>query len=380
MINFVEVTKNYGNNHSDVLKNINMTIPKGNIVVLIGPSGCGKTTMLKMINRLVSTSSGNILINGINNKDYDPITLRRSMGYVIQQIGLFPHMTVRENIEIISKLEKRNINEINYRTIELMNMVGLDPEEYLDRYPTQLSGGQLQRIGVARAFARDPEIILMDEPFSAVDPITRSQLQDELLFLQSKVNKTVVFVTHDMDEAMKLADLICILNEGAIVQYDTPEQIMRNPANDYVSQFVGKHRIWDNPSYIKASDIMLTDVFAVPERLRTVKALQLMTEKHVNSALVVNNRRVFKGYVLAADIQHLSNRSDMVIEVAKMPKGIASPESNLLDLLQMIKENEVSVVPVVDENGILRGIITNSILVTAMSRHYMEEVENEQHN
>ena len=380
MINFVEVTKNYGNNHSDVLKNINMTIPKGNIVVLIGPSGCGKTTMLKMINRLVSTSSGNILINGINNKDYDPITLRRSMGYVIQQIGLFPHMTVRENIEIISKLEKRSINEINYRTIELMNMVGLDPEEYLDRYPTQLSGGQLQRIGVARAFARDPEIILMDEPFSAVDPITRSQLQDELLFLQSKVNKTVVFVTHDMDEAMKLADLICILNEGAIVQYDTPEQIMRNPANDYVSQFVGKHRIWDNPSYIKASDIMLTDVFAVPERLRTVKALQLMTEKHVNSALVVNNRRVFKGYVLAADIQHLSNRSDMVIEVAKMPKGIASPESNLLDLLQMIKENEVSVVPVVDENGILRGIITNSILVTAMSRHYMEEVENEQHN
>ena len=201
MIEFRNVSKSYKNNQ--VLQEINLTIYDGEIVVLIGPSGCGKTTTLKMINRLTSPSSGEILINGENILEKDPIALRRSMGYVIQQTGLFPHMTVRQNIEVIPRLEKRPSEEISQRTLKLMEMVDLNPAQYLDRYPIQLSGGQLQRVGVARAFATDPDIILMDEPFSALDPITRAGLQDALVSLQSRMKKTIVFVTHDMDEAVK---------------------------------------------------------------------------------------------------------------------------------------------------------------------------------
>ena len=214
MIEFRNVSKSYKNNQ--VLQDINFTIYDGEIVVLIGPSGCGKTTTLKMINRLIEPTAGEILINGENIMEKDPIALRRSMGYVIQQTGLFPHMTVRQNIEVIPRLEKRPAQEISRRTMALMEMVGLDPAQYLDRYPIQLSGGQLQRIGVARAFATDPDIILMDEPFSALDPITRSGLQDSLVSLQSKMKKTIVFVTHDMDEAVKIADRICIMYQGDI--------------------------------------------------------------------------------------------------------------------------------------------------------------------
>ena len=220
MIEFRNVSKSYKNNQ--VLQEINLTIYDGEIVVLIGPSGCGKTTTLKMINRLTSPSSGEILINGENILEKDPIALRRSMGYVIQQTGLFPHMTVRQNIEVIPRLEKRPSEEISQRTLKLMEMVDLNPAQYLDRYPIQLSGGQLQRVGVARAFATDPDIILMDEPFSALDPITRAGLQDALVSLQSRMKKTIVFVTHDMDEAVKIADRICIMYQGHILQYDKP--------------------------------------------------------------------------------------------------------------------------------------------------------------
>ena len=203
-------------------------------MAFIGESGCGKTTTLKMINRLIKPTGGRILINGDSIETKDIIELRRSMGYVIQQTGLFPHMTVKENIEIIPRSEKRDPKQISQKTGELMEMVGLNPLEYLDRYPTELSGGQQQRVGVARAFATDPEIILMDEPFSALDPITRSGLQDELINLQSQLKKTIVFVTHDMDEAIKIADKICIMKDGSILQYDTPENILKYPAKEFV--------------------------------------------------------------------------------------------------------------------------------------------------
>ena len=289
MIQFEKVSKKYRGMQEDVVKDISFTIPSGEIVVLIGPSGCGKTTCLKMINRLIRLTSGKILIDGKDIMEQDPIKLRRNMGYVIQQTGLFPHMTVKENIEVIPRLEKKDQHEIDERTEKLMKMVGLDADQFLDRYPTQLSGGQLQRVGVARAFATDPDIILMDEPFSALDPITRSQLQDELLFLQSKLKKTIVFVTHDMDEAVKIADRICIINGGRIVQYDTPEEIMKHPANEYVADFVGKNRIWSNPEYIRAEDIMLPDPLAVPQTLSAIHAIEQMREKHVTSAMVLDD-------------------------------------------------------------------------------------------
>lgn len=236
MIEFVDVNKNFGEYH--IIKNLSMKIEKGKITVIIGSSGCGKTTTLKMINKLIIPTSGKIYIDGEDISQKDTIKLRRNIGYVIQQTGLFPHMTVKENIELIAKIENIDKNKMNMRTRELMKMINLDYEKFSERYPLELSGGQQQRVGVARAFALDPAIILMDEPFSAVDPISRRQLQDELIAIQKKLEKTIVFVTHDIQEAVKIADKICLLNNGEIMQYDTPENIVKNPKNDFVRKFV----------------------------------------------------------------------------------------------------------------------------------------------
>ena len=236
MIEFVDVNKNFGEYH--IIKNLSMKIEKGKITVIIGSSGCGKTTTLKMINKLIIPTSGKIYIDGEDISQKDTIKLRRNIGYVIQQTGLFPHMTVKENIELIAKIENIDKNKMNMRTRELMKMIKLDYEKFSERYPLELSGGQQQRVGVARAFALDPAIILMDEPFSAVDPISRRQLQDELVAIQKKLEKTIVFVTHDIQEAVKIADKICLLNNGEIMQYDTPENIIKNPKNDFVRKFV----------------------------------------------------------------------------------------------------------------------------------------------
>ena len=372
MIQFEKVSKKYRGMQEDVVKDISFTIPSGEIVVLIGPSGCGKTTCLKMINRLIRLTSGKILIDGKDIMEQDPIKLRRNMGYVIQQTGLFPHMTVKENIEVIPRLEKKDQHEIDERTEKLMKMVGLDADQFLDRYPTQLSGGQLQRVGVARAFATDPDIILMDEPFSALDPITRSQLQDELLFLQSKLKKTIVFVTHDMDEAVKIADRICIINGGRIVQYDTPEEIMKHPANEYVADFVGKNRIWSNPEYIRAEDIILPDPLAVHLTLSAIHAIEQMREKHVTSSMVLDDDSRFLGYVRAVDIQRSPDKTVPVSDLMKEAKVIAAPEDDLVKLLDLINTNEVQALPVVNRWGRLEGLITNSSLVTTMSRQYID--------
>ena len=375
MIKFENVSKSYKNTNDDVVKNISFEIAKGELVVLIGPSGCGKTTCLKMINRLEKISDGKIYINGKPNIDYDPIELRRSMGYVIQQIGLFPHMTIRDNIEIIQKLSDVDKDRINSRTYELMKMVSLDADEYLDRYPTQLSGGQLQRIGVARAFAMDPEIILMDEPFSALDPLTRTQLQDELLYIQSRIKKTIVFVTHDMNEAIKLADRICIMKEGQIVQYDTPENIMKNPVNDYVSNFVGRNRIWSNPRFIHAQDIMIEDPFVVPEELSLIHCIEQMRLKHVTSALVINQDNNLVGVINGEDIQKQSNKNVPVSSLCKYPDFVANEKENLIELINIFEKNHLSFIPIVNDQNRLKGIITKSSLVTTLSHQYIDEKE-----
>ena len=236
MIEFVNVCKKFKND--SVIDNLSMKIDENKITVFLGPSGCGKTTTLKMINKLVPITSGKIYINGEDIENQNPIELRRNIGYVIQQTGLFPHLTIKENIELIPKLTKMDMEKIEKKTRELMQMIGLDYETFKDKYPAQLSGGQQQRIGVARAFATDPKIILMDEPFSAIDPINRNQLQNELLKLQRTYNKTVVFVTHDIKEALKIADKICIMKEGKIAQYDTPKNITEHPINDFVKNFI----------------------------------------------------------------------------------------------------------------------------------------------
>lgn len=377
MIRFENVCKSYKNTNDEVVKNVSFEIEKGKLVVLIGPSGCGKTTCLKMINRLEKISSGKIFINEKSNEEYDPIELRRSMGYVIQQIGLFPHMTIRDNIEIIQRLSGIENEKIVSRTSDLMNMISLD-EDYLNRYPTQLSGGQLQRIGVARAFAMDPEIILMDEPFSALDPLTRTQLQDELIFIQNRIKKTIVFVTHDMNEAIKLADKICIMKNGSIVQYDTPENIMKYPKDDYVSNFVGRNRIWSNPKYIHARDIMIENPFVVPEEMPLIRCIEQMRIKHVTSAMVLDDNDDFIGIVKGKDVQSLINKEIPVKDVCEYPGVVAHEKDNLLDLISIFDREKLTYLPVLNDLNKLIGIITQSSLVTALSQQYMnsEEVNN----
>ncbi len=369
LIKFEGVRKNYKS--TEVLTDISFEVKKGELVVLIGSSGCGKTTTLKLINKLITPSAGRILIEGEDIAEKDTIEHRRNIGYVIQQIGLFPHMTVRENIEIVPKLMKLNIEEYSAKTKALLKMVGLDPEIYLDRYPIQLSGGQQQRIGVARAFAIDPDIILMDEPFSAVDPITRRQLQDELVNLQAKVKKTIVFVTHDMDEALKIGDKICIMQSGEIVQFDTPENILKNPINEFVSKFVGKNRIWNNPEYIRAKDIMITEPVTAYKEVSVIKVIENMRLRKVDRTLVIDESGIFLGHAKGSALSKVENKSAPVETVMKQPKVTATPYDSIVDLLEKVREFGVSAIPVIDDDKRLCGLITTATLVTTLGQQFV---------
>jgi osmoprotectant transport system ATP-binding protein len=238
-----DVSKRYPNQREPAIADLSLEIPAGEVCVLVGPSGSGKTTAMRLINRMIPLTSGDILLGGESVLKRDPTKLRREIGYVIQQIGLFPHLTVAENIATVPRLLGWDRERIDDRVQELLSLIGMDPAEIGPRYPAQLSGGQQQRIGVARALASDPPLMLMDEPFGAIDPITRSRLQDEFLNLQSQVRKTVVFVTHDIDEAIKMGDKIAILRQGGkLAQYGPPEEILTSPADDFVAEFVGADR------------------------------------------------------------------------------------------------------------------------------------------
>lgn len=238
MITFDNITKTFANGKTAV-HNLNIEIKQGEFFVFIGPSGCGKTTTLKMINQLIPQTEGDIFIDGKRNSDYDIYQLRWNIGYVLQQIALFPHMTIEENITVVPELKKWSKEKMQKKAYELLDMVGLDPKVYAERKPHQLSGGEQQRVGVIRALATEADIILMDEPFSALDPISRENLQNDLIDLMKRLHKTTVFVTHDMQEALKLADRICILRDGEVVQVGTPHELMHEPVNDFVRKFVG---------------------------------------------------------------------------------------------------------------------------------------------
>ncbi|WP_418223465.1 ABC transporter ATP-binding protein [Clostridium isatidis] len=371
MIEFRNVKKKYKKN--TVIDNFNLTIEKGKLVVLIGASGSGKTTLLKMINRLIPISDGQILINGKDIYKMDPIELRRSIGYVIQQTGLFPHMTVKENIEVIPRLIGMSIDEIERKTIELLNMVGLDPEIYSDRYPAELSGGQQQRVGVARAFAAGAEIILMDEPFSALDPITRAELQEELFNIQKEFNKTIVFVTHDMDEAINIADKICILQKGKIIQYDTPENILKNPAGDYVEEFIGKNKIWSKPEFIRAEDVMISKPISVSGSRNLLQAREIMRDKQVDSLLIVDKEKKLEGYITLEDIQNLKDKSLLIKDVMRKNPESVTENISLPDLLEIFNKLKRGYLPVCDKNRKLLGLITRSSLISVLSSQYIEQ-------
>ena len=372
MIELREVSKKYKNN--TILDDISLTIEDGKLITLIGESGCGKTTTLKMLNKLITPTSGEIYIDGKNIKDLNDIDLRRNMGYVIQQTGLFPHMTIKENIEIIAKTEKYSKEKIDKRIKEVLRMVGLK-EEMLDRYPSELSGGQQQRIGIARAFMTDPKIILMDEPFSALDPISRASLQEELLKIQSKLHKTIVFVTHDMDEAIKLADKIAIMEQGKLVQYDNPENILKHPANQFVENFVGKKRIWSQPTLIKVSDLMIEHPITGSPEYSIFYCLNKMKMMRIDSLMIVDEKGMFLGCLYAESLKDARTikkkaKDFMISDVITVRK-----EDSIIELVKIVKENRLANIPVVNIDGTLAGLITRSSLVTALSQQFLEEDE-----
>lgn len=371
MIEIKNIVKTAG--EKVILDDISLTIESGSFVVLIGPSGCGKTTTLKLLNKLIEPTSGEIYIDGKPISKEDPIKLRRNIGYVIQNIGLFPHLTIKENIELIPKLKgDKSEEEISETTERLIKMVGLDPDEFLYKYPTELSGGQQQRIGVIRAIATDADIILMDEPFSALDPITRTQLQEWLYELQQELKKTIIFVTHDMDEALKLADKICIMQGGKIQQYDTAENLLKHPANSFVKDFIGSDRLWSAPEYIKAKDIMIKDPVRAIETRTVIQAMEIMRTNKVDSILVTDKNNLLVGILTVKELRQNGIQDYYIYKVMNQDPLFIYEDCNLIEILNIMNNKNVGHIPVVSRDGQLVGLITRSSLLSVLSEQFLE--------
>ncbi|PTG49532.1 osmoprotectant [Staphylococcus cohnii] len=362
MLSIKNLSKVYGGTKKAV-DNISLEIESGEFIAFIGTSGSGKTTALRMINRMIEATEGEIAINGKNVRKMNAVELRRKIGYVIQQIGLMPHMTIKENIVLVPKLLKWSDEKKEKKAKELIKLVDL-PEEYLDRYPSQLSGGQQQRIGVVRALAAEQDVILMDEPFGALDPITRDTLQDLVKELQQKLGKTFIFVSHDMDEAIKLADKICIMSEGKVVQYDTPDNILRHPANDFVRDFIGQNRlIQDRPNMRTVKDAMIRPV-TVHADSSLNEAVKVMRDRRVDTLFVVGNNDRLLGYLDIEDINQGLRAHKELIDTMQRDIYRVRVDSKLQDTVRTILKRNVRNVPVVDsDEETLIGLVTRANLV-----------------
>ncbi|MBN1467428.1 MAG: betaine/proline/choline family ABC transporter ATP-binding protein [Fusobacteriaceae bacterium] len=375
MIELRKISKTY-NGKDKIIDNLNLIINEGEIIALIGESGCGKTTTMKMINLLEKPSSGEILINGINIINSNITELRRNIGYVIQKVGLFPHMTVGENIELVPKLKKWNKEKRKEKSYELLKLVDLDPEIFYNRYPQELSGGQQQRIGIARSLAADPKIILMDEPFSALDPLTREMLQDELLKIQSELQKTIIFVTHDMDEAIKIADKIAVMKDGKILQFDRPEQILKNPKNEYIEFFIGKERLWKTPEMVLAKDIMQKKFAKINKEGSVAKAIEIMKEKSVETLFVVEKIREgsqkILGVITPKNLKSYDNffsndKSNKVKEYMSEKYISVDENSNMLDVLNIMSAKNFRNIVVLNSLEEVVGLITPTSMLNIIS-------------
>ena len=372
MIEFKEVRKSYKT--KQVLKGINLTIADGEFMVLIGSSGCGKTTLLKTINKLISIDSGDVIINGVNVRELDETQLPKKIGYVVQEGGLFPHMTIEDNIALTMKLAEWPEDKIHDRVTEMLQLVNLDPEAYRNLYPSQLSGGQRQRVGVARAFASAPPIILMDEPFSALDPVTRSELQNEVSTLHENFHKTIVFVTHDMDEAIKLATRICVIHDGKIVQCDTPERLLKHPANDYVDSFIGRNRLWSNPNFIYAEDFMLQNPVQTHINRTVMQAIMQMSIYHVDSLLVTRGGKM-AGMLRLSNIIHIEDYAQPIDAFITDDYITVFNDTSLEEIVSKVDYNQTGVIPVTDHDGYLKGFLTKGCLLATLSRQFTPEPE-----
>ncbi|ELY2906177.1 osmoprotectant ABC transporter ATP-binding protein OsmV [Cronobacter dublinensis] len=368
MIKLENLTKQFTQKNGQTVNavdNVNLNVPEGEMCVLLGPSGCGKTTTLKMINRLIAPSGGRIYINGEDTTDLDTVTLRRNIGYVIQQIGLFPNMTIEENITVVPRMLGWDKARCKERATELMAMVALDPKRFLNRYPKEMSGGQQQRIGVIRALAADPPVLLMDEPFGAVDPINREVIQNQFLEMQRQLKKTVMLVSHDIDEALKLGDRIAVFRQGKIIQCASPDELLAKPANEFVGSFVGQDRTLKRLLLIQAGDV--TDkqpTITVRTSTPLAEAFALMDDNDMRSVTVVDENEKPLGFVKRREARGaVGVCADMLHPFRVTGKA----EDNLRVVLSRLYEHNTVWMPIVDEEGRYSGEISQDYIADYLS-------------
>ncbi|MEO5705180.1 MAG: ABC transporter ATP-binding protein [Candidatus Limnocylindrales bacterium] len=366
---FEHVSKRYpgtGSGNAGAVEDLSLEIPAGKVCVLVGPSGCGKTTSLKMVNRLIEPTSGRILIGDSDVAKQDVIELRRGIGYVIQQVGLFPHQTVGENVATVPRLLGWDESRRRARATELLDLVGLDPARYADRYPSALSGGERQRVGVARALAADPPVLLMDEPFGAVDPIVRERLQNELLRLQDQLAKTILFVTHDIDEAIKMGDLVAVMEVGGhLAQFGTPAEILSNPASDFVARFAGADRGLKLLSLVRVDSLPLKPAVTAQAGDDVADARSRASADHFPYLLLVDERRRPIGWISQSNIP---TAGALTADLATGMSPLLDRRTTLKDALAMLIQAEVQAGIVVDERGGVLGLITADDITSGARR------------
>lgn len=365
MIRFENVRKKYGD--TVVLKDLSFNIEPGEFVVLIGPSGCGKTTTLKSINRLISPNAGKIFVDGQDISQINPVKLRRGIGYVIQQIGLFPNMTIEQNIGVVPKRLKYTKEEIKTITKDLMEMVDMAYDDYAHKYPSELSGGQQQRIGVLRALAASPPIVLMDEPFGALDPMTRTVLQEEIVKLQKKLKKTIVFVTHDMNEALDLADKIVFMDKGEIVQMASPEEMLANPASDMIRDFMRKSSMTNETTDLTAGDFMRANVITVYKKKSIRECTDIMARHRIDSLLIKNDDDSYAGVVTIRDIKKHGKSSGVIGDINPYQNITSNILEDAKESFDKFYNSPDSYVVVLNDDQTIAGIITKTSMATAMA-------------
>jgi osmoprotectant transport system ATP-binding protein len=357
-VSYRDVTKRYPGQSSPAINHLSLEIPAGDICVLVGPSGCGKTTAMRMLNRTVEITEGDILMGDTSVRDRDPAELRREMGYVIQQTGLFPHRTVADNIATVPKLVGWDRERTRRRVDELLELIGLDQSE-AERFPSQLSGGQQQRVGVARALAADPPVMLMDEPFGAIDPINRERLQNEFLRLQAEIRKTVLFVTHDIDEAIKMGDRIAILKAGGhLAQYATPAELLMAPADEFVEDFVGADRALKRLALMRVRDINLWEAPLAFVGQSTAEIRAKLNGAEVPHALVVDSDRRPLGWLSESDLQ----RETVPEKPDSGPEPVLDLDDVMRDALANLLQTETQYAPVTDARGRIAGVLSVEII------------------
>ncbi len=365
MIEFEHVYKSYG--RSLILDDLSLHIKAGEFVVLIGPSGCGKTTTLKAINRLIDADRGAIRIGGKDIKAQDPVALRRTIGYVIQQIGLFPNMTVEQNIAVVPKLLKQPKEKWQEAVHSLLELVNMPYDQYAKKYPAELSGGQQQRIGVLRALAASPPIVLMDEPFGALDPITRDSLQEEIKRIQKKLKKTIVFVTHDMEEALRLADTIVFMDGGKIVQTASPEEMLKSPAAPIVRSFLGRHmENGNNGKKLLAEDFMRSKVYKVSRSARTMECIDIMQRRDVNSLIVLNEDETYAGTVWIETIHSRGKAGKEIGELVTPDVPTVLRGTDAREAFEKLLSSSANYVVVLNADNTVAGIITRTSTAKAL--------------